>query len=264
MNIILDMIKRVIKKNMINIFKISYKILNIISVIYFLFNIIELINISNGVNIKEKYKGECNINLPIMIDLIDEHYYYRIECNFKLENIINQTCYLPLVPLVPLVPLAYFTMDILNQGKYNKMAFNCFLCNKDAYILNKNLVENINQTIIIVSIKDCDLYYNLIFYILIYILIPSIIKLFITIYYKKIINKIILKSMILEPYIYLEENIKCIICLKILYNENAFILSDTKIIKTSCFIPHYYCYECLEKWIKYNNKCPYCKTKIVL
>lgn len=261
MNIILDMIKRVIKKNVINIFKISYKILNIISVIYFLFNIIELINISNGVNIKEKYKGECNINLPIMIDLIDEHYYYRIECNFKLENIINQTCYLPLIPLVP---LAYFTMDILNQGKYNKRAFNCFLCNKDTYILNKNLVKNINETITIVSIKDCDLYYNLIFYIFIYILIPSIIKLFITIYYKKIINKIILKSMILEPYIYLEENIKCIICLKILYNENAFILSDTKIIKTSCFIPHYYCYECLEKWIKYNNKCPYCKTKIVL
>ena len=262
MNVILDMIKRVIKKNLINIFKISYKILNIISVIYFLFNIIELVNISNGINIKEKYKGECNINLPIMIDLIDKNYYYRVKCNFKLENIINQTCYLPLVPL------AYLTIDILNQEKYTESTFgildNCFLCNKDTYILNKNLVENINQTIIIVSIKDCDFYYNLIFYILIYILIPSIIKLFITIYYKKIINKIILKSMILEPYIYLEENIKCMICLKILYNENAFILSDTKIIKTSCFIPHYYCYECLEKWINYNNKCPCCKTKIVL
>ena len=138
MNIILDMIKRVIKKNMINIFKISYKILNIISVIYFLFNIIELINISNGVNIKEKYKGECNINLPIMIDLIDKNYYYRVKCNFKLENIINQTCYLPLVPL------AYLTIDILNQEKYTESTFgildNCFLCNKDTYILNKKIM----------------------------------------------------------------------------------------------------------------------------
>jgi hypothetical protein len=245
MSIILIMIKRFIKKNLINIFKISYKILNIISIIYFLFNIIELIKINDGININEKYKGNCIINLPMIIDLIDEQYYYKIKCNFILENIINQTCYLSNIPSI------YFT-KILNQGKHN-----CFLC-------NKNVVKNTNQTIPIVSIQDCNLYYNLIFYILIYIFIPSIIKLCITIYYKKIINKIILKSMIIDQYIYIEENINCMICLKILYNENAFILSDTKIIKTSCFIPHYYCYECLEKWINYNNKCPYCKTKIVL
>ena len=239
------MIIKYIKKNLLRISIILYDFIRIFSIIYFWINSIELLNIMSNRYVLPEDTGTCKITNPLIFDRIGKGYYLETECFFEKRNITNRLCHLN------------SKIEQLGSNEYV-----CYLCNKipEIDIINNKTVSEI----IYVSLFDCEIGYKVIIFVLKNILIPAISKLIISINYKTIANDIILKNLILEEGILLEEDERCIICLcqfNVFEEENNI---NQKVIKTNCRTSHYYCYGCIKKWTKNNNTCPYCRTRIVL
>ena len=234
-----------IKKNLLSIMLILYEFFKILSIIYLCINSKELINIISNRYVNEKDTGTCMITEPLIFDKIGRIYYLQTECNFKYHNITKGLCHLNT------------KVDYISKAEYI-----CYLCNEisEKFLINNRTISDIFY----VSLFDCEMGYKVIIFVLTNILIPLICKLIISINYKTIGNKIILKNLILEEGIILEDEERCIICLG---QFNFFFESEDinkKIVKTNCLSPHYYCYGCINKWTTKNNSCPYCRTRIVL